>query len=115
MLTFNLKKQWFDKIKSGGKTHEYREVKPYWIKRFFNLSSGMFFDVSNDCFCNVAFEFTNNLQIPCKFVCGCTSHNDKDKTLYANIKRISTVNGKSTDFAVDKDVFDIEFEVLGDE
>lgn len=33
MLTFNLKKQWFDKIKSGEKTHEYREVKPYWTKR----------------------------------------------------------------------------------
>ena len=53
MLTFNLKKEWFEKIKSGEKTHEYREVKPYWTKRFFNLSSGMFFDVSNDCFCNI--------------------------------------------------------------
>lgn len=30
MLTFNLKKTMFDKIKSGEKTHEYREVKPYW-------------------------------------------------------------------------------------
>lgn len=29
MLTFNLKKEWFEKIKSGEKTHEYREVKPY--------------------------------------------------------------------------------------
>lgn len=25
MLTFNLKKKWFDKIKNGEKTHEYRE------------------------------------------------------------------------------------------
>lgn len=33
MLTFNLKKEWFKKIKSGEKTHEYREVKPYWDKR----------------------------------------------------------------------------------
>ena len=24
MLTFNLKKEWFEKIKSGEKTHEYR-------------------------------------------------------------------------------------------
>ncbi len=29
MLTFNLKKEWFEKIKSGEKTHEYREVIPY--------------------------------------------------------------------------------------
>ena len=30
MLTFNLKKEWFEKIKRGEKTHEYREVKEYW-------------------------------------------------------------------------------------
>lgn len=28
-----LKRKWFDLIKSGEKTHEYRDVKPYWIKR----------------------------------------------------------------------------------
>lgn len=41
MLTFNLKKVWFDKIKSGEKTHEYREVKDYWtdrlVKEFFGI------------------------------------------------------------------------------
>lgn len=29
MLTFPLKKEWYEKIKSGEKTIEYREVKPY--------------------------------------------------------------------------------------
>ena len=33
MLVFTLKKQWFEKIKSGEKTIEYREVKPYWTHR----------------------------------------------------------------------------------
>ena len=33
MLTFNLKKEWFEKIKSGEKTHEYREVKDFWTKK----------------------------------------------------------------------------------
>lgn len=33
MLTFNLKKEWFDKIKLGEKTHEYRDIKPYWTIR----------------------------------------------------------------------------------
>ena len=33
MLIFPLKKQWYEKIKSGEKTVEYREVKLYWIKR----------------------------------------------------------------------------------
>ena len=35
MLIFPLKKEWYEKIKSGEKTIEYREVKPYWSKRFF--------------------------------------------------------------------------------
>lgn len=29
-----LKSKWFDKIASGEKTSEYREIKPYWNKRF---------------------------------------------------------------------------------
>ena len=33
MLTFNLKKEWFEKIKSGEKTHEYRIYNDYWGNR----------------------------------------------------------------------------------
>ena len=45
MLILNLKKEWYDKIDSGEKFHEYREVKPYWTKRIEkfikqNLSGG---------------------------------------------------------------------------
>lgn len=36
MLTFNLKKEWFEKIKSGEKTHEYRVFSSYWVKRITN-------------------------------------------------------------------------------
>ena len=32
-MNFNLKKEWFCKIKNREKTHEYREFKPYWNKR----------------------------------------------------------------------------------
>lgn len=32
-LHLTLKKKWFDMIASGEKKEEYREVKPYWIKR----------------------------------------------------------------------------------
>jgi hypothetical protein len=32
-LTLTLKKKWFDMIKSGVKTEEYREIKPFWTKR----------------------------------------------------------------------------------
>lgn len=36
-LRFVLKGVWYDKIKSGQKRIEYREVKPYWDKRIRNL------------------------------------------------------------------------------
>ena len=36
MLTLPIKKKWFDMIKSGEKKEEYREIKPYWTKRFEN-------------------------------------------------------------------------------
>lgn len=32
-LDLVLKKKWYDMIDSGEKTEEYREIKPYWIKR----------------------------------------------------------------------------------
>ena len=34
-LDLHLKAEWYDMIESGGKTEEYREIKPYWLKRLF--------------------------------------------------------------------------------
>lgn len=36
ILTLPIKKNWFDMILQGIKTEEYREIKPYWEKRFIN-------------------------------------------------------------------------------
>lgn len=33
ILHLNLPKKWFDMIQKGEKKEEYREIKPYWIKR----------------------------------------------------------------------------------
>ena len=33
-LKLTLKKEWFDLIKAGKKTEEYREIKNYWTVRF---------------------------------------------------------------------------------
>ena len=42
-LTLPLKKKWFDMIKSVEKKEEYREIKPYYEKRFLEpLSSRLF-------------------------------------------------------------------------
>lgn len=115
MLTFNLKKQWFDKIKSGEKTHEYRECKLYWQKRII-VQRGLFYYLNNNCFVSVTKEgkLTDNLNLDCEFVCGYAKKDDKEKRLKAKIKSIRIINGKNTDLAIDKDVYDIEFELIGE-
>lgn len=35
VLTLSVKKEWFDKILSGEKKEEYREIKPYWVARLY--------------------------------------------------------------------------------
>lgn len=40
MLTLPIKKQWFDMIVNGEKKEEYREIKPYYRKRFEKLWQG---------------------------------------------------------------------------
>lgn len=101
MLTFNLKKQWFDKIKNGEKTHEYREVTDYWTSRFENLLQIDYLTLGKKlcqeriCFC-----------------LGYPSKNDKSKRIYAVMRSLSIINGKTTDLAIDKPVYNIEFEVI---
>ena len=90
MLTFPLKKQWYEKIKSGEKTIEYREVKPYWRSRFYNEIG--FFP-----------EQTQVMKpIPCKLRLGYTN-----TYLKACISFIEVVDGKNTDLAIDKPVYAI--------
>ena len=48
MLTLPIKKHWFDMILSGDKKEEYREIKPYYTKRFINLLAPYWKDFEND-------------------------------------------------------------------
>ncbi len=97
MLTFHLKKVWYDKIKAGEKTHEYREVNDYWVKRI------------------DSFYQNQKYNHVCCFSLGYPKIDDEDKNIYAHIIDISVTNGKNTDLKIDKDVFDIEFEVIENE
>ena len=99
MLTFNLKKQWYEKIRSGEKTIEYREVKPYWTKRlakeFYTIDdfvcgekSGSNFFVPRPRPCILRFGYTKQY-------------------LLADIVKIEIVDGKNTDLAIDAPVYAI--------
>ena len=89
MQTFNLKKEWFNKIKKGLKVHEYREVKYYWVKRITSIHV-------NDSIC---------------FALGYPKKTENNKFLYAKVLSIKVINGSNTDLGINKNVFDIEFEL----
>lgn len=114
MLTFNLKKEWFDKIKSGEKTHEYREVKPYWTNRIMRSLYHEY--VTNDRYfiamCNGGNQYIKPLFPEITFCNGYPKRDDKTRRLNAELKRISIIYGKETDLKINKPVYDIEFELI---
>ena len=120
MLIFNVKKEWFEKIKSGEKTHEYREVKDYWtnrfVKEFFNIKKpnrkdfeiykqGMIICLQNE------YGYFNK-PLLC-FMNGMFSEKVKPR-IYAKMKSICIINGLNSDLKINKPVYDIEFELIGD-
>ena len=46
MLTLPIKGKWFDMILSREKREEYREIKPYWIRRFENAFRAVMIDAA---------------------------------------------------------------------
>ena len=104
MLIFPLKKQWYEKIKSGEKTIEYREVKRYWTTRF-----GRYLQIDMDCYgnCHGYLGVTNPFlgkpqRAVCKLRLGYTN-----TYMTANITEIEIVDGKDTDLHIDKPVYAI--------
>ena len=41
-LNLPLKKQWYEMIENGIKTEEYREIKPFWTRRFIGMNQPLF-------------------------------------------------------------------------
>jgi lysine/ornithine N-monooxygenase len=80
-LILMLKKEWFDKIKNGEKTIEYREAKDYWHKRL------------NKNFDAVILKNGYSRNAP---------------SLIADIEDIRIINGRNTDLKINKDVYAIE-------
>jgi len=110
MLIFHLKKEWFEKVKSGEKTHEYRVYNDYWKKRINKLQKDIEFrkqvlDITS----------THPDKVSICFMCGYPSYDDNDKILYKVVKNISIVDGKNTDLKINRKVFDIDFSEAKDE
>lgn len=118
MLRFNLKKEWFDKIKSGEKMHEYRIQNKYWIARIKNFIG---WDSEKQRLDNAVnngdyFEYDIPINTPysrtCCFACGYPKKDDIEKRIYGTITKISAnIDGRETDLDVNEPVFDIEFKI----
>ena len=105
MLIFPLKKEWYEKIKRGEKTIEYREVKSYWTKRFINAgcenNKG---DI--DLLLKGEIVCLHPIISPiCKLRLGYSNTYMK-----ASIKNISIIDGKSSDLHIDKPVYAIHLD-----
>ena len=50
VLTLTVSKLWFDMIVSGEKNEEYRDIKPYWIKRL-TTNCEVAYDVAAETYC----------------------------------------------------------------
>ena len=128
MLIFPLKKQWYEKIKSGEKTIEYREVKPYWTRRFIQFyyentpkdddfrqyiiherlgfhdrKGEKIYLTPEEYFIEEIKDLGNRFDYNyIKLRLGYTK-----QYISARIKKIEIVNGKDTDLAIDKTVYAI--------
>ena len=62
--------------------------------------------------CYYAYLIFNNKDVEnikntmCCLKCGYPKPTEKDKILYGKVKSIRVINGKNTDLAIDKDVYD---------
>lgn len=115
MLIFPLKRQWYEKIKSGEKTIEYREVKLYWIKRINKLiqQHNYIHDYNAVDFSEVDGTYKNVIfKIPMR--CYLQLGYNPATRLKADITKIETINGKDTDLAIDKPVYAIHLSNVTD-
>lgn len=101
-MVFNLKKEWFNKIKSGIKTHEYRLCNDFWNKRINNL----IYRIENDSEYSDFYPARN-----IKFCMGYPKTDDYSKSIIARVINITKHNGLNTDLHINKNVWDIEFEL----
>lgn len=105
-LFLPLQAVWYDKIKSGEKTTEYRKVKPYWMKRL-NIESVDFCNIKHDgeTVCKRGSINWHSGLWPDVVI---FSRGYTSERMAFEIERISVVPGLGTDLKIDAPVFAIK-------
>lgn len=96
-----LKKEWFEKIKSGEKTHEYRIAKSYWFTRIYEMDTINPYTGKKERIISLT-PLVNKI----KFSLGMTS--EPKKVMLFEIKNITLAWGENTDLKINNWVYDIE-------
>lgn len=102
MLTFVLKTKWYELFRSGEKKVEYREVKPYWIRRLKKAVDEPLFDEFFE-----DYEIGDALHVFQSPIDCILQKGYSKERLSAKISNIEIMNGKNTDLQVDKLVYAI--------
>ena len=105
VLTLTVSKQWFDMIVACEKTDEYREIKPYWIKRL-ATNCEVAYDVAEKTYCG------NVLYRPYTHVLFINGYRKDSTRIEKEIKSITIgkpKKGLCTDKWLDKEFFVIKF------
>lgn len=102
-LKLVLTDHWFEEIKSGRKTHEYRKASAHWARRLAGIPKAFF----DERLIRVGFEYITGYD----FVEFQKAYRKNPERMTFRLLSVMTVNGKNTDLKCDGVVFDIE---LGD-
>ncbi|MBQ8465330.1 MAG: hypothetical protein IJ545_04895 [Alphaproteobacteria bacterium] len=100
-LKLVLTDHWFEEIKSGRKTHEYRKVTPFWIKRF-EKAFGFMMNYKEDIVAHIENPpFMPLIEFQKAY------RKNAEKMLFQS-KSLSIYTGTNTDLKCDWLVYDIE-------
>lgn len=112
ILTLTVSKQWFDKIVSGEKTEEYREIKPYWASRLVNQqaeSGEVLFDEFGG-YCRVIGKLEHKPYTHVLFINGYRKDSQRIEKEIESITIGKPKKGLCPDKWLDKEFFVIKFE-----
>lgn len=96
ILKLVLTDHWFEEIKSGRKTHEYRKASPFWYQRILSHMQLV-------ALCNSSSVTLARPQVQFQ-----KAYRKNPERMTFEIKRITITDGENTDLNCVEDIFDIE-------
>ena len=107
-LYLPLKKEWYEMIESGVKTEEYREIKPYWSKRFLKGFPAFWRMAFNVCMLSREFTILHEREIHPIYSSVRFSYGYTKRTMTFRLVKITVGKGRPEWGAPEEEVFIIK-------